>query len=307
MAKKGLGRGLSALMDDNLTQLPESEQAGDGRLMKLRISDIEPNRKQPRKRFDENALMELADSIGTHGLLEPIAVRKKENGFYEIIAGERRWRAARMAGLGEIPAIVREIGDEEAALLALIENLQREDLNPVEEALGYKDLMERYALTQEEAAKRVGKARASVANLLRILRLPKDVLAMVEEGRLSFGHARTLLPLAEQMDDEISTCVALLHDTVEDTAVTLEQLAEDAHMNKYYLSHAFKREYGISPINYMITKRIEESKYLLAETDLSMSQIAQLLGFSSLSYFSQVFRRTQATTPMEYRQSTKNM
>ncbi len=228
MAKKGLGRGLSALMDDNLTQLPESEQAGDGRLMKLRISDIEPNRKQPRKRFDENALMELADSIGTHGLLEPIAVRKKENGFYEIIAGERRWRAARMAGLGEIPAIVREIGDEEAALLALIENLQREDLNPVEEALGYKDLMERYALTQEEAAKRVGKARASVANLLRILRLPKDVLAMVEEGRLSFGHARTLLPLAEQMDDkaltELAETVAKEELSVRQTEATVKKL-----------------------------------------------------------------------------------
>ena len=202
MAKKGLGRGLGALMDDNLTQLPEAQQAGDGRLMKLHISDIEPNRKQPRKRFDENALMELADSIGTHGLLEPIAVRKKDNGFYEIIAGERRWRASRMAGLSEIPAIVREIDDEEAALLALIENLQREDLNPVEEAMGYRDLMERYSLTQEEAAKRVGKARASVANLLRILKLPAQVLGMVEDGRISFGHARTLLPLAEQMDGE---------------------------------------------------------------------------------------------------------
>ncbi len=208
MAKKGLGRGLSALIDDNLTQLPEHETTGDGRLLKLHISDVEPNRKQPRKRFDENSLMELADSISSHGLLEPIAVRKKDNGFYEIIAGERRWRAARMAGLSEIPAIVREIGDEEAALLALIENLQREDLNPVEEAMGYRDLMERYALTQEEAAKRVGKARASVANLLRILKLPKEVLAMVETGEITFGHARTLLPLVEQMDAEALTALA---------------------------------------------------------------------------------------------------
>ena len=220
MAKKGLGRGLSALIDDNQTQLPETQQVGDGRLMKLHISDIEPNRKQPRKRFDENALMELADSIGAHGLLEPIAVRKKDNGFYEIIAGERRWRASRMAGLSEIPAIVREIDDEEAALLALIENLQREDLNPVEEAMGYRDLMERYSLTQEEAAKRVGKARASVANLLRILKLPAQVLGMVEDGRISFGHARTLLPLAEQMDGE---ALAVLADKVAEQELSVRQ------------------------------------------------------------------------------------
>ena len=202
MAKKGLGRGLSALLSDNQPQLSETEVSTDGRLVQLHISDIEPNRKQPRKHFDENALMELAESIGMHGLLEPIAVRRKDNGYYEIIAGERRWRASRMAGLNTIPAIVKEIDDEEAALLALIENLQREDLNPVEEAAGYRDLIERYDLTQEEAAKKVGKSRANVANLMRLLKHPESVLAMVESGVLSYGHARALLPLAERMSEK---------------------------------------------------------------------------------------------------------
>ena len=208
MAKKGLGRGLSALLSDNVPELPEVEPGTDGRLIQLHISDIEPNRKQPRKHFDENALMELAESIGMHGLLEPIAVRKKENGYYEIIAGERRWRASRMAGLNTIPAIVKEIGDEEAALLALIENLQREDLNPVEEALGYRDLIQRYELTQEEAAKKVGKSRANVANLMRILNHPASVLALVENGSLTYGHARALLPLAEKLGEKELLAVA---------------------------------------------------------------------------------------------------
>ena len=208
MAKKGLGRGLGALLSDNLPDLPDVEVKEDGRLVQLHISDVEPNRKQPRKHFDENALMELAESIGMHGLLEPIAVRKKENGYYEIIAGERRWRASRMAGLNTIPAIVREIGDEEAALLALIENLQREDLNPVEEAAGYRDLIERYNLTQEEAAKKVGKSRANVANLMRLLKHPASVLSMVENGTLSYGHARTLLPLAERVGEKELLSVA---------------------------------------------------------------------------------------------------
>lgn len=157
MAKKGLGRGLGALISDNQTNLPEETPVPEnGALRYLHLSDIEPNRKQARKRFEEHALTELADSIAAHGLLEPIVVRRKENGYFEIIAGERRWRAARMAGLNELPAIVRELDDEEAALLSLIENLQREDLNPVEEAMGYRDLIEQFSLTQEEAARRVG-------------------------------------------------------------------------------------------------------------------------------------------------------
>ena len=190
-------------MDDNEPELFEETKKAepkDGALMELSLSDIEPNRRQARKTFDEATLAELADSITEHGLLEPIVVRRKENGYYEIIAGERRWRASRMAGLSKVPALVRTIDDEEAALLSLIENLQREDLNPVEEALGYRDLIAQFGLTQEEAASRVGKSRANVANLMRILRLPEEVLALVRNGSLSYGHARTLVPLCDQCD-----------------------------------------------------------------------------------------------------------
>ena len=194
----GLGRGLEALLQDNEPLFGRTETAGDGALKTLRLSDIEPNRKQARKQFDETSLAELADSISKHGLLEPVVVRKKENGYYELIAGERRWRAARIAGLSEIPAIVREWTDEQAALLSLIENLQREDLNPVEEANGYKDLMDRFGYTQEQVAEQVGKSRPQVANLLRILRLPEEILALVKEGKLTYGHVRSLLSLESE-------------------------------------------------------------------------------------------------------------
>lgn len=197
MAKKGLGRGLDALLADN--DITEKEQNG---VTILKISDIEPNRGQARKQFDETALLELADSIGKHGILQPIAVRKKANGYYEIIAGERRWRASKIAGLSEIPALVKEIDDRTASELSLIENLQRENLNAVEEALGYRDLMDKFGLTQEEAAERVGKSRASVANILRLLKLPKSVLSLIENDSLSYGHARALIPLTSQLDED---------------------------------------------------------------------------------------------------------
>ncbi len=197
MAKKGLGRGLDALLADNAIE--EKESNG---ITMLKISDVEPNRAQARKQFDETALLELADSIGRHGILQPIAVRKKGNGFYEIIAGERRWRASKIAGLREIPVIIKEVDDRVASELSLIENLQRENLNPAEEARGYRDLMEKFGLTQEEAAEKVGKSRASVANILRILKLPESVLSMVEDGSLTYGHARTLVPLVTAYDEE---------------------------------------------------------------------------------------------------------
>lgn len=197
MAKKGLGRGLDALLADNA--IDEKEQSG---VTMLKISDVEPNRAQARKHFDETALLELADSIGRHGILQPIAVRKKSNGYYEIIAGERRWRASKIAGLSEIPALVRDVDDCIAGELSLIENLQRENLNAVEEARGYRDLMEKFGLTQEEAAERVGKSRTAVANVLRILKLPEDVLLLIEDNSLSYGHARTLVPLTQICDSK---------------------------------------------------------------------------------------------------------
>ena len=190
MAKKGLGKGLGALLADNAI-----EETQTGGVAVLKISDIEPNRAQARKKFDETALLELADSIGRHGILQPITVRKKSNGYYEIIAGERRWRASKIAGLNEIPVIIHDADDLLATELSLIENLQRENLNAAEEARGYRDLMERFDLTQEEAAEKVGKSRTAVANILRILKLPNSVLDLVEDGSLSYGHARTLIPL----------------------------------------------------------------------------------------------------------------
>ncbi len=192
MAKKGgLGKGLDALFIDN------SSGQGNGAIF-LRISEIEPNKNQPRKDFDETALAQLADSIATHGVIQPLLVRPMTNGRYQLVAGERRWRASKMAGLIEVPVVIQEMTDKEMTELALIENLQREDLNPIEESLGYQELMEQYALTQDQVAARVGKSRPAVANALRLLQLPDEVIRLVRAGELSAGHARTLLAL----DDE---------------------------------------------------------------------------------------------------------
>ncbi len=189
MKQRGLGKGLEALFAENALE----EQ---GKTITLRLSDIVPNRSQPRKSFDQEALSELAESIAQHGVLQPLLVRPMSDGSYQLVAGERRWRAARMAGLTEVPVIVRDMTDQQAAELALIENLQREDLNPMEEAIGYRTLMETYGLTQEQVAKAVNKSRPAVANALRLLQLPEEVAAAVAEGRLSAGHARALLSLS---------------------------------------------------------------------------------------------------------------
>jgi len=189
--KNGLGKGLDALFIDNSTEDVKSA-------VKLGINEIEPNRDQPRKHFDEAALSELADSIALHGVIQPLLVRPISDGGYQLIAGERRWRASRLAGLTEVPVVIREMTDSEAMELALIENLQREDLNPIEEAEGYKLLMDTYSLTQSEAAERVGKSRPAVANAMRLLSLPKEVLDLIKEGRISSGHGRTLLGLNDK-------------------------------------------------------------------------------------------------------------
>ncbi len=188
--KAGLGKGLDALFIDNST-----EENGD---KLVNINDIEPNRDQPRKFFDDEALKELSDSIAMHGVIQPLLVRPLSDGGYQLIAGERRWRASRMAGLTQVPVVVKEMTDMEAMELALIENLQREDLNPIEEAEGYKLLMDTYSFTQEQAAEKVGKSRPAVANALRLLVLPQEVLDMVKQGIISSGHARTLIPLSDE-------------------------------------------------------------------------------------------------------------
>lgn len=197
MAKKigGLGKGLSAIFSENDTE-------DKNEIVTLKISQIEPNRTQPRRSFDEEALQELAGSIADHGVLQPILVRPQIYGGYQIVAGERRYRASRMAGLTEIPAIVRELDDSQTMQLALIENLQRQDLSPMEEAQGYRTLMDSYGFSQEEVARTVGKSRSAVANTLRLLGLPEEIKPLLEEGRLSAGHARALLGLNDPKDIE---------------------------------------------------------------------------------------------------------
>ena len=189
MKQRGLGRGLGALLTDY------SENDAAQAVTTLPLQRIEPNPNQPRKRFDEVELQALVDSIAQHGLLQPLAVRDMGNGYYQIIAGERRWRACRLAGLSEVPVTVVEADDRTVMELALVENLQREDLNPMEEAEGYRALLEEYGLTQEQAAQQVGKSRSAVANALRLLTLSDEVRALVENGELTAGHARALLTL----------------------------------------------------------------------------------------------------------------
>lgn len=189
--KGGLGKGLDLIFMENETD--------DGSpAVTLKISDIEPNRAQPRQDFDEEALRELADSIAVHGVLQPLLVRPLPDGGYQLVAGERRWRASRMAGLTEVPVVIREMTDAEMMQISMIENLQRENLNPMEEAMGYRVLSEEYGLTQEEISRSVGKSRPVIANALRLLKLPQSVVEMVAQGKISAGHARALLAFEEE-------------------------------------------------------------------------------------------------------------
>lgn len=187
LKKGGLGRGIDSLFEENAVEARQTSE--------LRPSQIVPNRDQPRKEFDENALKELSESIKEHGLIQPILVRPLKDGSYQIVAGERRWRASRMAGLEKVPVVIKELSDEETMQIALIENLQREDLNPIEEALGYKTLMDTLGLTQEQAAAKVGKSRPAVANALRLLSLNGEETEALKNNEISSGHARALLSL----------------------------------------------------------------------------------------------------------------
>lgn len=197
---RGLGRGLNALFEGTSfdTDIKEDNLKNGEEVQTLKIRDIEPNKNQPRKNFDSEKLASLAESLKTHGLIQPILVKKEENGMYTIIAGERRWRAAKLAGLKELPCIVKEYSEKELSEIALIENLQREDLNPIEEAEGYRRLMDTYNMRQEDVAERIGKSRSAVANALRLNNLSDDVKKLVILGELSQGHARTLLPINDK-------------------------------------------------------------------------------------------------------------
>ena len=222
--KKGLGRGLDSIFADNYIEVAAKEEG----IQTLRISQIEPKADQPRKHFDEEALLELSDSIKAHGLLQPIIVRESSAGYYQIIAGERRWRATKLAGLTEIPAIVMQADALEAAEIAIIENIQREDLNAYEEASAYRALMDQYSLTQEEVAEKVGKSRSAVANTMRLLELPDDVLEMLKTGDISAGHARALLGLKNK-DIIVDTAEQILVRSlsVRDTELLVKKLNKE--------------------------------------------------------------------------------
>ena len=198
MVKGGLGGGLDSLFEDNSSDVQVKKT--------LRLSEIEPNRGQPRKKFDEAAISALADSIREHGVLQPLLVRPMPMGGYQIVAGERRWRAARMLGLDEVPVVIRDMSDVEAAQIALIENLQRENLNPIEEALGYRKLIDDFDMKQEEIAKTVGRSRSAVANSMRLLLLPEEIQEYLVDGSISAGHARALLGFSG--DEEMMLAVA---------------------------------------------------------------------------------------------------
>ena len=222
MAKKrGLGKGLDAIFYDNARE-------DDAGAVELSINDLEPNRTQPRQSFDDGAMTELADSIAQHGVLQPILVRPLLSGGYQIVAGERRWRASRMAGLTTVPAVIRDLTDSEVMQLALIENLQRQDLNPLEEALGYQTLMNEYGLTQEEAAGRVGKSRPAVANALRLLGLCPEVQERVRKGELSAGHARAILQLkSEKKQQEAAQKIVALGLSVRQAELLCKNMSKE--------------------------------------------------------------------------------
>ena len=222
----GPGRGLGALLGDDVLK---TETTGS---LSLPISQVESCSSQPRKRFDEASLAELAASIQEHGIIQPLTVRKLASGYYQIIAGERRWRAARLAGLSEVPVIVIEADDRKAAELAMIENLQREDLNPMEEAAGFQSLIETYHMTQEEAAARVGKSRSAVTNALRLLSLTPSVRKLVEEGTLSAGHARALLPLSPALQESAAGAVVSGGLSVRQTEALAKRLSSEKKPEK---------------------------------------------------------------------------
>lgn len=217
----GLGKGLDAIFEDN-------SQGSEKAPSMLRIAEIEPRSNQPRKVFDPQALSELADSIATHGVIQPVVVREESSGFYSIVAGERRWRAAKLAGLSEVPVVILDIDDNKAAELALVENLQREDLNPIEEALAFEALACEYSLTQDEISKRIGRSRSAIANSLRLLDLPEEVKEMVASDDISQGHARALLGLRDK--DKISEAAKIIVSkelTVRDTEKLVKRLNSD--------------------------------------------------------------------------------
>lgn len=247
--KGGLGRGFDALFVDNSTE----ELAEEKGIVTLRLNDIEPNKSQPRQIFDDEALSELADSIREHGVLQPLIVRPLLGGSYQLVAGERRWRASRLAGLTEVPVIVRALTDSEVAVIALIENLQREDLNPIEEAEGISRLIDEYSFTQEQAAEKLGKSRSALTNTLRLMKLPEKVRGLVSDDFLSAGHARALLAL-------------------EDAAV-MEEIADEVVARKLSVRETEKLVKQLNSAQEDKPKKVKRRDTYFSEVELSLSDI----------------------------------
>lgn len=268
--KPGLGKGLDLLIPDDEEMNEENNDP-----VFLKISQIEPNRNQPRKSFDETALEELADSIRNHGVIQPIIVRKRDD-YYEIIAGERRWRAARLAGLKEIPVVIREYTDSEVSEIALIENIQREDLSPLEEARAYKTLIEEYGITQEELSGRLSKSRSKIANTMRLLKLDESVQELLESGRLSAGHARALLGLESPVFQKTAADEILKNNlSVRDT----EKLV------KKWNNPAAKREKKV-PENDFVYRDIEGKMTEKLSARVKIANKADGTGKIEIEYFS---------------------
>ena len=248
-ANKGLGKGLGALLGD-FNDEPLEKSA----YQLLPIYKVEPNKNQPRQDFDEEELQALADSIEVHGVIQPLTVRELPSGYYQIIAGERRWRAARIAGLSDVPAVIIEADDKKVMELALIENLQRQDLNPVEEAMGYQSLIQEYGLTQEEAAQRVGRSRPAVANALRLLGLNPEVLEMLRQGKLAAGHARAVLTLkTEKKQLEAAQKISALGLSVRQAELLCRNMSKEA---------AVKKEPEVFAVDYVAECEKQLSKHL---------------------------------------------
>ena len=291
--KSGLGKGLDSLIpqistvkedkrEDFSTNVNKNvdnsvENQGTNAPLLVKISSIEPNREQPRKKFDEAALEELAESIRQHGILQPLLVQKKDR-HYEIIAGERRWRAAKLAGLREVPVIIQEYSDQEVMEIALIENIQREDLNAVEEAQAYQTLMREFLLTQEEVAEKVGKSRAAVANRLRLLRLPQRIQNWLAEGTLTEGHARALLSLEEE-ERQLEAAKKILDQKL--TVRETEKLVRD--MQK---PPAPKRDDSWKARDQVIYEKLEEELRQLTGTKVAIQRKEEGKGRIQLDYYS---------------------
>ena len=250
---RGLGKGLDAI-------LMENDTGDENSTLMLRISDIEPNRDQPRHEFDEEGLRELADSIAAHGVLQPLLVRPMPEGGYLLVAGERRWRACRMAGLSEVPVIVREMSDSEMMEISMIENLQRENLTPVEEAMGYKVLSDKYGMTQEEISKTVGKSRPVITNALRLLNLPEEVLSMLSDGTITTGHARALLSINNE--EKLIETARLIKEKdltvrdIEKLSKTLNKAAEDVEAPTHHRRNPFYDEVELA-LNEHLSRKVK--------------------------------------------------